>query len=127
MIGRFQERAIGTPSSQTNRIPHIGYDECADLKESYCAGLSRASFRETVSLTFAFARVTEPLSVLKHGRDDMAGKIWSEPANRRLRALLLKRRPIAEIALFLECTADEVRSQMRRLGIVRSPRSTSAA
>lgn len=47
----------------------------------------------------------------------MVGKIWSEPFNRRLRALLIKHRPIAEIALFLECTVVDVRQQMDRLRI----------
>lgn len=47
----------------------------------------------------------------------MIDKIWSESSNRRLRAFLIKRRPIAEAALFLECTVDEVRRQMQRLHI----------
>lgn len=47
----------------------------------------------------------------------MVGKKWSESSNRRLRALLLKRRSVAEIAMFLECTVADVRSQMQMLRI----------
>ena len=56
----------------------------------------------------------------------MVDKTWSESSNRRLRALLIKRRPVAEIALFLECTATEVRNRMRTLRITAAPGASPA-
>jgi hypothetical protein len=47
----------------------------------------------------------------------MAQTSWPEAANRRLRALAWKRQPLAEMAVMLGRSAEDVHAQMRRLGM----------
>jgi hypothetical protein len=47
----------------------------------------------------------------------MAKTGWPEAANRRLRAMLWQRWPIAEMALRMDRTVGDIETQMRRLGL----------
>jgi hypothetical protein len=74
------------------------------------------SRNESAPKAFARGGKRTPLVCSTTG-EVMIGKRWSESSNRRLRTLLLKGRPVAEVALFLDCSTTEVVRQMRRLGV----------
>lgn len=46
---------------------------------------------------------------------------WPEAANRRLRAMLWRRWPVAEMAMRMDRSVGDVQSQMRRLRLVVPP------
>ena len=48
----------------------------------------------------------------------MAEMGWPEAANRRLRAMLWRRWPIAEMAMRMDRSVGDIESQMRKLGLV---------
>jgi hypothetical protein len=47
----------------------------------------------------------------------MAEMGWPEAANRRLRAMLWRRWPVAEMALRMDRSVGDIQTQMRRLGL----------
>ena len=48
----------------------------------------------------------------------MAEMGWPEAANRRLRAMLWRRCPVAEMAMRMDRSVGDVQCQMRKLGLV---------
>jgi len=48
----------------------------------------------------------------------MVERGWPEAANRRLRAMLWRRWPLAEMAMRMDRSVGEVQRQMRRLGLI---------